>query len=164
VMSLPNIPGTITRTSSTVFYSTRQFFTSPDLNDHEFPPLVQDLLHMFGHVDYLACRNNLVIPLDVSIIQFLVPEAVLCLSVFVIVVNLIAIRDATFPAQRRQRTGIGMHRGKDQSSVGNLALNVSRTIVPIDAESINRVVWVVTGVQKFHNSGQVVRLARRFAY
>jgi len=94
------IPGTIAPTSFTTLDGACQLFTSPDLDNHELPPFVQDLLHIFRHIDNLTCRNNLVVSVNVSIIHLLVPKAVFCLSVFVNIIDLIAIQDTTLSAQR----------------------------------------------------------------
>lgn len=57
-----------------------------------------------------------------------------------------------------------MHGGKDESCIGNLALNVSWTVIPIYAQSVDRVVLIVIGVKELHDSCQVVRFARWLAY
>jgi hypothetical protein len=43
-------------------------------------------------------------------------------------------------------------------------LHISRAIVPVDSEGVDRRVWIVRiGVQELHEPTEIVRLARGFA-
>jgi hypothetical protein len=44
-------------------------------------------------------------------------------------------------------------------------LHISRAIVPVDSKGIDRRVRIVgISVQEFHNTTEIIRLARRFAH
>jgi hypothetical protein len=51
-----------------------------------------------------------------------------------------------------------------KATVAVEALHISRAIVPVDSEGVDRRVRIVrVGVQEFHEPTKIVRLARRFA-
>jgi len=57
-----------------------------------------------------------------------------------------------------------MHRRVHKAAVTVEALYISRAIVPVDTKGVDRRVRIVgIGMQKFHESTEIVRLAGRFA-
>ena len=58
-----------------------------------------------------------------------------------------------------------MHGGVDQSAVIVVALDIARTVVPIDPKRVDRRAGIIRfGMQEFHDTTQIVWLARRLAY
>lgn len=56
-----------------------------------------------------------------------------------------------------------MHGSEDKSCVCDDAMNVTRSIVPIDSQRFNGSIGFILGRKKLHDSSKVVRLSRRFA-
>jgi hypothetical protein len=57
-----------------------------------------------------------------------------------------------------------MHCRVDQTSVGIVALYITRTIEPVHSEHVHFVRRIVVGVNELHNPAQVVGLSGRFAH
>lgn len=55
-----------------------------------------------------------------------------------------------------------MHGGKDQTRVGDLALDVTWAIIPVHPQCLDRAGGRIFGGQKFHDPCQIVRFPRRF--
>lgn len=87
------------------------------------------------------------------------------LSVCFHVDNLISVSNRTSSTQGCQRTCIRMHCPIQKPCIVAESLNISRSIIPIDAQRINGRRWVIRlHVQEFHNPTHIVWLPRRLAH
>ncbi len=112
----------------------------------------------------LVDRNDIVISVNVAIKEPLIPEAVPCLTIFVDIVDLTAVEDATLASQRGQRADIRVHGSEDDASVSDLALDVPGSVIPVNTDRLDREVLLIVDVDKFHNASKIVGLARWFAH
>lgn len=102
--------------------------------------------------------------MDVAVEHALEIEMVTLLSVLIEVVDFRAVGDIALAADGVERAAIRVHRGEQDPGIGHLALYIFRPIVPIDAHGIDGPLGVVARVEKLHDAGKVVWLARWFAY
>lgn len=156
-----DLPGTVITASLAELDSASQLLATPLLDEDIVPTLVQDLLDPVGDVDDRGRRDEIVVLLDVTVVELLVPEAVGRLAVLVHVGDLNAMPDLAFATQRGERADIRVHGRKDQTSVGDLAADVLGAVVPIDAQRVDGPLGVVLRVEEFHDAAQIVRLAWR---
>jgi hypothetical protein len=108
-MEMLKVPCSVLTASFACFDLTGQICSTASFHENEFPAFVKNLLDMFRHVYNLACWNNIIVSLDISVIHLLEPKGVLRPFVFLNVVDLRAMQDATFPAKRSERTSVGVH-------------------------------------------------------
>jgi len=59
------------------FDSTRQLLPASRLYNDIPPSLIQNFLDLNRYIDYLICRDDIIKPMNITVIQLLVPKAVL---------------------------------------------------------------------------------------
>ena len=156
-------PCAVATTTLATFDGTGQFFSSTYLNDDIFPSRIKDPLDSLWNIDNLTGGDHFVEAMNISIEHLVVPEIILCPSVFIQVHNGTSMRDLAFSSKRREWASIRMHRCEDKPSIGRLPVDISRSIVPIDADGVHWQTSIVVRMQKLHYTCQIVRLSRRLA-
>jgi hypothetical protein len=112
----------------------------------------------------LADGNNVVVSVYVAIKEPLIPETIPRLTIFIDIIYFTAVEDTTLAPQRSQRADIGVHGSEDNASVGDLALDVPGSVVPVNTDRLDWEVLLIVDVDKFHNASKIVGLARWFAH
>jgi hypothetical protein len=112
--------------------STCQFLASSRLDNNVLPSLVKDFFNFNRDVDNLACWNNIVESMNITIIQLFVPETVFRFSQFVQLLYFTLMFDLTFSTESCKWTNIRVHGSKYLAGIVDLAAYVLRAIVPIE--------------------------------
>lgn len=102
--------------------------------------------------------------MDVPVEHFLKIKAIAHLAEFVDVIDFAAVEDVALAADGGQRALVRVHRREDDARVGYFAVYILRSVIPVDADRLDRLRWIVVGVQEFHDAREVVGLAGRLAY
>ena len=114
-----------------------QFAASADLDKDKFPPLIEDSLDTLRDIDDSVDRNNFVVAVHISIVQFVEPERILLTPVRVHIGDIRQMLYVTFPSNRSKRTGIRMHRGEHDSGILNTPKDIFGSKVPMDPHATN---------------------------
>jgi len=134
---LADLPRAVAGTSLARLNRTGQLLAPALLHQNVLPALVEHLFDVLRYVDDLRRGDDLVILLNITVIQLLIPEAVGLAFVFGHVWDLALVPDLALAAQGCQRVDLGVHRGKNQARVLHLTANVLWSVVPIDAKRVN---------------------------
>ena len=159
-----SLPCTKTGTTFARLHGAGQLFAPPCFHHQELPPLVQDLLDMDGNVDNLANRNYIVVSMNITIEQPVVPKAISCLSILIDVFDFASVLDPTFSPQRGERTHVGVHGREDDAGIGHLAIDIARTIIPVHTNRVDGKGRLVVHVQEFHDACEIVGFSRRLTH
>jgi hypothetical protein len=114
-------------------YSAGQFFDSARLKADILPSLIQSLLDFVGDVDDLRGGDDIVPPMNEAIENLVKPKAIFDFAIVVKISNFTPVQYLAFPSERCDGAQIRMHGGIDQAGVIIVALNIARTIKPIDS-------------------------------
>jgi hypothetical protein len=156
-----SIPSAIADTSLAKFDGACKLLNLGCLNHNVFPSVIQGLFDLFGHINYLRCRNNLVPPMDEAVKDLREVEMVRLFTEFLLVFEFTPMKDVASSTQRSEWANIGMHRGIDQSCIVAHPLHVTWSIHPIDAKAVDRRGCIVCIFgSKFHDAAEVVGFAR----
>lgn len=140
-----------------------KFFAALRLHQKILPPLHENLAYCLGNIADSNCRNHIVIALNVPVEHAFKVKAVATLAVLIDVFDFGSVFNVAFPTDGRQRTGVGVHRCKEDTRVGDLALNVLGSVVPVDSNRVDRLGGIIVCMQELHDAGKVVWFARGLA-
>lgn len=143
---------------------TGQFLHAARLQANVLPSLVQGLLDLFGYVDDLRRGDDIVPAMDKAIEYLVKPETVFHFAIFIKIADLTSMQDLTFASERCDGAQVRVHGGIHQARIIVVALNISRTVKPVDSQRLDALLWIVVDVDKFHDPAKVVRLAWRLAH
>lgn len=159
-----NLRGTKANTALAALDGTSKFFYPTRFQADVLPSLIQGLLNLVGHIDDLRRGDNIVPAMDEAIIYLIKPEAVLRFAVFIEIADLTSMQDLTFASERCDGAEIRMHGGVHQARIIVVALHISRTVEPVDAQRLDALFQIVVDVDKFHDPAEIVGLAWRLAH
>ena len=128
------LPRAVTSASLARLDCTSQILATAYFDYDILPALIQDSLDFGRNIDDLPRGNDFIVSLYIAIVHFLVPEGILDFSICLHIVNLTAVKNPAFSAERRYRASVGLHRSKDGSGVIDSPLYVARAEVPIDSQ------------------------------
>jgi hypothetical protein len=153
--------GTVSNAALAGLDGTGEFLCPASLRDDKLPPFVQDALDLLGYIDDLLGRNDLVVPLDISLVHLRVVERVLGPAIRFEVADAGSMHDSALSSQGTYRREIRVHGHEYESVVGSFAENVSGAIHPVDSQRIYSAVGRVTSVVKLHDAANVVWFSGR---
>jgi hypothetical protein len=108
-----SIPSAITDTSFAKFDGACKFFNLGRLDHNIFPSVIQGLFDLFGHIDNLGCRDDLVPPMDEAVKDLREVEMVRFLAEFLLVIKFAPMENVASSTERSKWANVGMHRGID---------------------------------------------------
>lgn len=103
------LPGAVTPASFTSLDGACQFFPATLFNDNKFPAFIENLFDSCRNIDHLTSRYNLIISVDITIKHLFIPKAVLGLSIFIDIRNVVSVEDLAFSPERCEWASVGMH-------------------------------------------------------
>lgn len=128
---------TVSRTPFTLLHLTSKFLGSTTFHQYVFPSLRQNSSDFSRNIKHQFCWDDLVVPMNVSIIHFIKVKAVLLLAVLIEVIYFSTVPYKTFPSNGRKWTWIRMHCGEDDSCICCFSLYIFRSVVPVDTDRID---------------------------
>ena len=113
--------------------STGQLLHPACLQTNVLPSLVQGLLDLFGYVDDLRRGDDIVPAMNKAIKHLVKPETVLHFAIFIKIADLTSMQDLAFASERCDGAQVRVHGGVHQARIIVVALNISRTVKPVDS-------------------------------
>lgn len=69
------------------------------------------------------------------------------------------MENVALSANSSEGTAIGVHRREKHARIGHFPLDIFWSIIPIYSDRVDRLRWVIVGVEKLHDTGKVVGFA-----